>query len=236
MLKVNFSNLNKLEVQIHTSITAFSKENDAFSITKAAEISGCSTSKISKFVKKLGFANYKQYMDFVYGKEIMVSKTSSELDRIKNYIEEFDTTLVEKFYNLIKNYDHIVLFGYGPSGLCAQYFEYRLRTCSKKMIVSVSDEILVESLVNENSLLVIFTVTGTFKSFENIYKTSKAIGCEVAILVEEYNSELFTQCDKIFFLSEHSQPRHLLPYEKSRTIFFIFMEEVVQRILIEKLK
>jgi len=75
-------------------------------------------------------------------------------------------------------------------------------------------------------------VTGTFQSFEDIYHDTKAKGCDVAIVVEEYNTALFKQCDKIFLLAEEPQPSHLLPYEKSRTVFFIFMEEVIQRLAI----
>ncbi len=55
--------------------------------------------------------------------------------------------------------------------------------------------------------------------------------CDVIILSEEFNTELVTQCDKIFYLSQYPQPSHLQAYEKSRTTFFIFLEEVIQRFL-----
>ena len=97
--------------------------------------------------------------------------------------------------------------------------------------MAVSDELSVGSMVDETSLLVIFTVTGSFHSFENIYYQSREKGCEVAIIVEEYNTALFSQCDKVFWLCKNPQPSHLRAYEKSRTIFFIFMEEVIQRII-----
>jgi DNA-binding MurR/RpiR family transcriptional regulator len=96
--------------------------------------------------------------------------------------------------------------------------------------MAVSDEILVSSMIDENTLLIIMTVTGTFRTFENVYRASKAKGCDVAMLVEEYNTSLFDQCDKIFWLSKVSQPSFLKAYEKSRTIFFIFLEEVIQKI------
>ncbi len=228
MINIDFSNLNSFEKQIYDKLLMYSQNNSAFGISKAAEICNCSISKISKYVKKLGFNNYKQYMDFLYGKEIPQTKHSNELNRIKQFIEDFDVSMVDEFIELMDSHEKIVLFGFGPSAICAQYFEYKLRTCSDKMIVALSDEISVESMVNDTTLLVIFTVTGTFRSFENIYKASKAKGCEVAMVVEEYNTSLFTQCDRIFWLSKNPQPSHLLPYEKSRTVFFIFMEEIIQ--------
>lgn len=231
MITIDFNHLNPLEKQIHSKLLEYSNTNHEIRITQAAEVCNCSVSKISKFVKKLGFANFKQYLDFLYGKEIPVTNYSTELERIKKFIDEFDITMIDDFLELINDHEKIVLFGYGPSLICAQYFEYRLRTCSSKMIIAVSDEISVASLVDDTTLLVILTVTGTFQSFNNIYIEAKNKGCEVAMVVEEYNTSLFTQCDKIFWLSKFQQPSHLLPYEKSRTIFFIFMEEIIQRLL-----
>lgn len=230
MIKIDSNNLNPLEHQIYETLMAYSKNNPKFRITQAAEICGCSVSKISKFVKKLGFANFKQYLEFLYGGAVIESQQSNELGRIKKFIDEFDTELTDEFLQLINAHDKIVFFGHGPSLLCAQYFEYRLRTCSNKLVMAVSDEISVTSMVDENTLLIILTVTGTFQSFEKVYHDAKSKGCDVAMVVEEYNTALFDQCDKIFWLSKNPQPSYLKPYEKSRTIFFIFLEEIIQRI------
>lgn len=231
MITLNFENLNTLEKEIYSTLLEYSKSHDEFRITQAAELCNCSVSKISKFVKKLGFTNFKQYLNFLYGREIVEKNTSTELERIKNFIDDFDTSKVDEMIELIDNHEKIVLFGYGPSQICAQYFEYRIRTCSNKLIVAVSDEVSAISMVGKSTLLIIFTVTGTFHSFENIYKKSKEKGCEVVMVVEEYNTSLFDQCDKIFWLSKYPQSSHLKPYEKSRTVFFVFMEEVVQPFL-----
>lgn len=54
------------------------------------------------------------------------------------------------------------------------------------------------------------------------------------MIVEEYNTELFGQCDRIFWLCKYPQPATLQPYEKSRTVFFIFFEEIIQRLIARK--
>jgi len=231
MININFSALNPLEQHIHALLVEHSKLNLNIKITDAATLCQCSVSKISKFVKKLGFENYKQYLDFLYGREIMTTQSSNELVRLQHFIDDFDATKVDELIALIESHDKIVLFGYGPSLICAQYFEYRLRTCTNKIIIAVADEISVASMTNESTLLILLTVTGTFHTFENIYKDSKQKGCEVAMIVEEYNTDLFSQCDQIFWLSKYPQPSHLLVYEKSRTIFFIFLEEVIQKLM-----
>ena len=139
--------------------------------------------------------------------------------------------MVTELLELMESHNNIILFGYGPSFLCAQYFEYRLRIFSNKIIVALSDEISVASISDENTLLIILTVTGTFQSFQNVCTESKKKGCDVVIVAEEYNTNLFGQCDRIFWLSKFPQPKELLPYEKTRTVFFLFFEEIIQHIL-----
>ena len=231
MININFSALNLLEQQIHKKLLEISETQSTIKIADAADLCECSVSKISKFVKKLGFSSYKQYLDFLYGREISSNHLSDELSRIRMFIDDFAEDKVDELMALIEKHDKIVLFGYGPSLICAQYFEYRLRTSTNKLIVAVTDEISVASMTNESTLLILLTVTGTFQSFENIYKDSKEKGCEVVILVEEYNTDLFHQCDKVFWLSQYPQPDNLLAYEKSRTVFFIFLEEVIQKLM-----
>lgn len=230
MININTDNLNPLEKRIYETLMDYSKSNSKFRINTAAELCQCSVSKISKFVKKLGFINFKQYLEFLYGEELTVTNHSNELQRLKGFIDHFDHTLKDDFLELIESYDKIVFFGYGPSLLCGQYFEYRLRTCSNKTVMALSDEISVTSMVDKNTLLIILTVTGSFHSFEQVYKTATEKGCQVAIVAEEYNTALFDQCDKIFLLSKSPQPSHLNPYEKSRTTFFIFLEEIILQI------
>lgn len=231
MVNIDFSKLNPLEKQIHDQLLKYSEIHPDIKINKAAEMCDCSASKISKFVKKLGFANYKQYMDFLYGKEVFPKNSSGELERIKNFINEFDPSLVDDFIELLNKHDKVILFGYGPSFICAQYFEYKLRISTNKFISTAPDEISVETMVDEKTLLVVLTTTGAFRSFENVYQLSKKKGCEVLLIAEEYNTSLMSNFDHIIWLSRFPQSDDLKPHEKSRTVFFIFIEEIVQRLL-----
>ncbi|HHW22016.1 MAG TPA: hypothetical protein GXX26_03915 [Clostridiaceae bacterium] len=53
-----------------------------------------------------------------------VREFSSELERLKNFIDNFDAALVDQFAELVQAHEKIILFGYRPSFICAQYFEY----------------------------------------------------------------------------------------------------------------
>jgi DNA-binding MurR/RpiR family transcriptional regulator len=231
MINIDYNKLNPLEKKINETLITFSKTVTSITITNAAEVCDCSVSKISKFVKKLGFNNYKQYIDFLYGKGLPENNSSIELARIKNFINDFDVSLVDEFIELMNSYKKIILFGYGPSFICTQYFEYKLRINTNKFVIAVPDEISVESLLDDKSLLVIFSTTGKFKSFERINTLAKEKNCQVLLIVEEYNPSLLTNYNKIFWMSKFLQPDDFKPYEKSRIVFFIFIEEVIRHII-----
>ena len=231
MISVSLDRLNPLETRIHETILKESQVRDDLTITNAAEICGCSISKISKFIKKLGFQNYKQYMSFVYGNDVSPKSISNELDRIRHFIDEFDATLVDQFIELMEGYQKIILFGYGPSYVCVEYFEYKLRFATNKITIAVQEELTVGQLIDDKSLLVIFSTTGHFKSFDSLYRLAKENKCETLLIIEEYNLSLLEHFDKIFFLTKSFQSEALAPHEKSRTVFFIFIEEVIQKLL-----
>jgi DNA-binding MurR/RpiR family transcriptional regulator len=231
MINIDLNNLNPLEKEIYNTLTQKALSISNIKIIQAAEFCNCSISKISKVVKKLGFKNYKQFMSFLYGETISVTFTSNELNRLKQFIDDFDSKVVDDFIDLINKHERIILFGYGPSYIVAQYFEYKLHTITNKYSIAMQDALSVKNMADNKSLLVIFTATGTFKSFEDIYRTAKEKDCTVSVVSEEYNPSLVNNCDNLFWLSKYNQPSELKPHEKSRTIFFIFIEEVIQKLM-----
>lgn len=73
-MRIQLDRLNSLEVQIHEKLSEESKAKPNLTITEAAKITEVSPSKISKFVKKLGFSGYKEYFRFLTGKELVKRK------------------------------------------------------------------------------------------------------------------------------------------------------------------
>ena len=228
MLKIDVDQLNKLEKEMHQKINDVMTQFPALRIVKAAEICGVSVSKVSKFVKKLGFANYKQYIDFMTNKTIVIKEPSNELLRIKQFIEHFNTELVDQFVSLLTQYEKIILFGYGPSLICAQYFEYKLRLTVSKTAIALSDEISLEKLIDNKTVVIVLSTTGQFTSFDNIFARVDEAGAKGVLLLEEYNTTIALKNSSVYFLTNAHQKKELLPYEKTRTVFFIFIEEVMQ--------
>ena len=152
-----------------------------------------------------------------------------ELARLQRVIEEFDVSAIDEFVSLIDGHERIILFGYGPSLISAQYFEYKLRFCSTAFVTTAQDEESARSLLEQASLLVIFTATGRYRSFEGLAQEAGAKGADVVVISEEFNPQLLDICNRYFVLTRHTQPDTLKPHEKTRTVFFIFLEEVVGR-------
>lgn len=212
------------------------KENDHLKIIEAADYCHVSSSKVSKLVRKLGFENFKQYKQFFGGQPIIPvdKKVSSELERLKNFIENFDAGLVDEFLTLFKKYNRIVLFGLGPSFICIEYFAYKLALVSGKNILVSQGEDHATHLVDEETLLIVFSVTGKFTSFENLFDGVKSKGAEILLILEEYDNSSALKVDNIFYLTQSAQNDELLPYEKTRTVFFIFIEEIIATLMAER--
>ncbi|MFH7819721.1 MurR/RpiR family transcriptional regulator [Neobacillus thermocopriae] len=235
-ININVNNLNDLELSVHNQLSKILKEKDQIKILEAAEYCNVSPSKVSKLVRKLGFENFKQYKQFFAGQPILQKekKSSSELERLKIFIENFDSALVDEFLALYKKYNRIVLFGLGPSFICVEYFAYKLALVSDKNILVSQGEEHAQHLIDKDTLLIVFSVTGKFSSFENLFNSAKSKGAEILLILEEFNNSSTLSADNIFYLTQMAQNEKLLPYEKTRTVFFIFMEEIITKLMEER--
>ncbi len=231
---IDLNKLNSLEKEIYNKLTSHMKEHTELRITEAASLCECSPSKISKFVKKLGFENFKQFAAFTKGEAIPEKKVSSELKRIRDFTRSFDTSIVDKFIKMLDTHKKIIFFGYGPSFLCAQYFEYKLRLLTNSVVIAVSDIGTAQNLIDDSSLLVILSTTGHYASFQAIYEDAKTKQCDILLLVEEYHHDLIDCYDNIYFLTQSTQSSALKAHEKSRVVFFIFIEEVIFKLIQRK--
>lgn len=229
MFNVDTTRLTPLDRRIVDSLVAHAQQNPSFRIAEAAEICGCSISQVSKAIRKAGFSGYKHFIRVLYAGEQPRQPAPDELERLKRVLEEFDISAVDEFARIIEGHERIILFGYGPSLICAQYFEYKLRFCSTAFVSTAPDEESARSLLEQASLLVIFTATGQYRAFGSLAQEAGVKGADVVVVSEEFNPLLLDNCSRYFVLTRHTQPDTLKPHEKTRTVFFIFLEEVIQR-------
>ncbi|MBJ6361713.1 MurR/RpiR family transcriptional regulator [Paenibacillus sp. MAHUQ-46] len=235
MLNININKLSQLELSVHNKITEILKQNNNLKILEAAQLGNVSSSQISKYVRKLGFENFKQYKQHFGGQQIVppsITK-STELERLQKIIENFNPVLIDNFLKIYNKYNKIVLYGLGPSFICAQYFSYKLALVSEKSIYVSQSETYTKNLVDKDTLLIVFSVTGKFASFNDLFHSIKPSGTEIMLILEEYDNSLALalDIDNIFYLTKYTQSNDLLAFEKTRTVFFIFIEEVISRLM-----
>ena len=147
-----------------------------------------------------------------------------------SFLENFDSGLVDDFVSIFQKYKKIIIYGLGPSFISAEYFAYKLTVVSDKNITVAQSEDFAKRLADEDTLLIVLSVTGKFSSFENLFNETKKNGAEIMLILEEYVNTLHSIADYIFYLSKFNQSDSLLPFEKTRTVFFIFIEEVIAKL------
>ncbi len=233
--KINTSILNELETEIHQKLKNAIKDTPTLTIKTASEICNVSPSKISKFCKKIGFDNYKQYKLFIStGKLVNSNETSDELKRIENYCKTFDHKKSLKLAKLISKSKRVILLGMGPSLIAIEYFAYRLRIVSTVDVLTTSEQFFINNHVSNNSLIIIYTATGKFTSYASLIAFCEENNYSYIIVCEENNHlEQFSN-KKVIYLTNTTQKDKILPYEKTRTLWFIYIEEVISALQLIK--
>lgn len=226
--------MNPLEERVYQEIIRYSKEESQPRIVEAAERCGCSPSKVSKLLKKMGFRNFKSFVAFAKGETAEPTPEVSERKRLCAYLEQPDNGSVDALLEQILHHSKIILLGLGPSAYCAQYMEYKLRLLlPNKLILAFSDLVSANTFVDADTLLVVFSTTGHFTSFGELFDYTRSLGGTTVLVVEEFNVDLVSmyENDRIIFLTETTQPSHLKFHEKSRAATFIYIEEVLFQLM-----
>ncbi|MFC0228379.1 MurR/RpiR family transcriptional regulator [Serratia aquatilis] len=231
MIKVDYTSLNVLERKLLDSTKECIQHNSTVSITELSTQLDVSTSKISKFVRKMGFESFKQYKKFLISgqTESPPIKPSDELQRISEYIANFDDNLAHDFWLKIKDCNKLIIYGLGPSFICADYFAYRLRIFSDVFTLATNEITTVRNADNKDTKLLVLSTTGLFQSFDD--ELSGLNYKEIIFLFEEFRYFPKLQKNTLFYLTNSSGNSTLKPYEKSRTLFFIFLEEIIQKFI-----
>jgi DNA-binding MurR/RpiR family transcriptional regulator len=231
MISIDTARLNPLEKHVLETLSGYAKEHSRPTIVEAAQHCGCSVSHVSKAIKKAGFEGYKRYMDYLYTGEQPQQKTHDEIERLKRVLETFDVTMVDNFVDLVRSRSRIIVFGYGPSHIIAQYVEYKLRLCLDAVVTTPPDENTLRSLLGPDTLLIILTATGQYRSFHEVAALARSRDTDVVVVSEEYNSVLMEDCQRYIVLAKEKQPNDLEPYQKTRTLFLVFFEQVILKLL-----
>lgn len=233
MLDIRIESLNNVEKKILDILRGHlvAEPQRYITITEAARLCQVSSSKVSKTAAKLGFESYKKFIAFYQGGQLNPStnyRQQSELERISKFINSFDYSIAEKTFQIMIRHSKIIFYGFGPSFICAQYFVYKLQCLTNIPIFATSDATTLKHCLDKGCLLVILTVTGAFADFKPMISDAEQNGASILMVLEDYNKNMYPEVSHKIFLTDQMQPNHLQPFEKTRTCFFIFFEEVIR--------
>ncbi|WP_261884329.1 MurR/RpiR family transcriptional regulator [Vibrio pelagius] len=227
------SMLNNLEKKILREITPILEKERNISISKASEQLNISPSKLSKFVRRMGFENFKEFKR-LHNKNDEIEMSSvctiqnSHLSSIQTFLENFNQELVDSFYNEMQKYQNIVLYGAGPSFACAAYFSDRIQMVTQKRATAVSDMNMLQHYCNQDTLLITISTSGLYDNYTNLIKVNSG---EKLFLFEDLVNLPELTSYKVFYLTRVSQNNKIKQYKRPRTLFFIFLEEVIEKLI-----
>lgn len=157
------------------------------SIGSMAGLCSVSKSTISKFVKQLGFEDYKEFKAEAYsrGKRevyikdlntinitdyILQNGTEQYLDvlfsDIRDLFYKIDFKKIEQLVTMIHDYEEVAAFGEGYSETAALNFQHKMSFYQKFIYTTTNDRKQVKYITQakENTLLLIFSNSGRYIS------------------------------------------------------------------------
>lgn len=224
---INAGNIDSTDYQIAQAFLAHYDELHDLSITEIAQICNVSKSKISKFVKYLGFDDFIDLKDNVFKHEF-TNKFKNErnfnrniLDDIyKNGYDHFKTAILTDIQNLfadtdqalirqlatdIHHYQHVAAFGLLFSGIGALDLQYKL-AYHDKYITCFSDDKKQDNFVknaSDDTLIIIYSNSGDFVEFNQTFlsqsqkKSFLNSNAKIVVITSNDNTQLLPFVDYV---------------------------------------
>lgn len=204
-------------------------------ITKIANICYTSPAAISRFCRKLGYANLSEFREDalnnknIYGlhnmqtkevhlripREDILNNMSIEINKeIASIKESLDLTIVDLVIELILSTPNVYVFGTLFSQLMAQELQRKLIMVGKLICHAIDvqeQEKLAESLT-DGSLAILISPTGQFTLYhERLWKKIKDSNATVVIItegptLESINIEYKDRANYVIYLPEKKEP------------------------------
>lgn len=215
----NISANNSTDSHIAEVILENINEIDKYSIERVAKICDVSKSKLSKFVKKIGFDDYKEFRELVrnekyhsgyYGYEdklpmgrfIGKEGWTPYLEILKYDLDHFtnkmDMAMIRRLALAIRSHRQVAAFGSVYSQTAAIDFMYRMAEEGKYIRTYTSDTSQEEYLKNmgEDTLIIIFSNSGQYlygdgMRLSGYFKTyMKKVKGEIALITSSEKTAL----------------------------------------------
>lgn len=177
-----------------------------YSTTELAKYSYTSQATVSRFTKRLGYANYVEFKDAINeylhdtkyfdDRRILSLPLSTEIFKILNY--DLNWNEIRRIGRIIREYQNVFITGLNFSYIMAEYFQMSCHVFRKNI-----DTIMVDSDfhdLGEHDLLIVLTGYGNYfiKERGSSSKIKKCKASKMIISIEKIDKKIEQIFDYIF--------------------------------------
>ena len=218
----HYASLTKSEKRIANYLRKNQEESAFLSAGEIAQKLRLSEATLVRFASTLGFSSYPAMRtvlqdnfrlrvshsarlrgrldDLREGGDIFERLTVTEIDYLTQALESIDRNEMNKAVELMRQHDHIFVFGLGPSVSLVDLMDIRLRRFGKDVVPLVSSgRELLESMLmlNANDLLFVICFFDQNPALKLILDYAKKVGCPIIMLTDTLDSVLGDKVDVV---------------------------------------
>lgn len=172
-----------------------------------------STASITRFCKKIGFGNYKEFI-YCYRKTLQEHSndknniTSNLLIRYNELITEIDKTIdieeIKSVCRLIQLHKIIHIYGLGLSAIAGEDFKFRFTRIGKYVeVVQDYDSIeMISSLLDQDNLIIYLSLRGENQHVIRSLKRLKQKGATIIVITSNRSSVMDELADVTLLTSQ----------------------------------
>lgn len=243
-ISIYYTSLTTTEKRIYTQIMDNPHIIIDHSIIEAGELCHTSKSAMLRFAKKLG---YRGYSEFKYAIEESTKKDYQQIPAsvdnqtvLQQISLSFALTIqaigqlsfdenLKRLAAYIYQYPYIKAIGIGNSAFCAKQLVYSLYS-HNQFIEGVTDDVqfnYLENCLNNQYLLIIFSVSASSTTYNHLLKTAKSKGAKTVLITMNNDSSINKLVDMIFTLPSNiasTSTSTVLKQLDNRTTLYFFAE------------
>ncbi len=222
LISDNYKHLTKSEKRIANYLRKNQEESAFLAAGEIAVRLGLSEATLVRFARTLGFNSYpamRQLLqeafrhrvthsarlrgrleDLRQGGDIFERLVVSEIDYLTQALETVDRQALQKSVDLLRNSEHIYVFGGGPSISLVNLLELRLRRFGRQVIPLTSSgrEVLEPlMLLSSNDLLVMICFFDVTPAQQLVLDYANEVRCPVILLTDTLGSIIGDKADVV---------------------------------------
>ena len=189
------------------------------SLTELSEYSKVAEATVLRFFRKLGFKGFQDFK-FLFAQEVPQANHAPQdesfvhriryniVQAIEDSSEVVDLGTLEKCIQAIDASQDVVIFGIGSSGIAGLDMQNRLMRIGKHVnaITDSHFQIMRASSLNENSVVIAISLTGSTKDIVDAVKLAKEKKATVIALTNYVKSPLTKYADYVLLSSAKESP------------------------------